>query len=306
MTNKKKKRARDLSAKTGMSHQAAVNALNEGDRANWEATVASAKEDSGGLIVPPLNPNFSSWLELQEYIQKIPESSCFEWVRADEPDVGKVGYYFFRFLDKDGVPFFAPCDTPEETLSKTPMTEESFFVYYEPFGHIHRKETSEYKYEPQMEPYDPMPKLLRSAGESKLYKVDELASIVDEPVVAIEGQGMVKETTTSEDVDTKGPVSYSMTQLSLGKFRASFGELAATKKLFKNDNPKTLRKGYVFFEDGVSHTVLFPLVSLKERMIGTVNGVPFLDWDNRVPELRSVMGEHQGPLHGKAGSSFTR
>jgi hypothetical protein len=61
-----------------------------------------------------------------------------------------------------------------------------------------------------------------------------------------------------------------------------------SKHIFKADNPRTREIGFVYYEGGDAHCVRFSLTSIKGAGALKVDGVPFIDWRNSVPDLRSA------------------
>lgn len=61
-----------------------------------------------------------------------------------------------------------------------------------------------------------------------------------------------------------------------------------SKRIFKADDPRAREIGFVYYEGGDAHCVRFPLTSVKGAGAMKIDGVPFIDWRNSVPDLRSA------------------
>lgn len=114
MTNKKKRRARELSQKTGMSHQAAVNALNK-------AAVPPPKVpfDTTPLPSDPRDPVYVGPLDLM--LDKLPEGAI-PWYTIEEGEIAVLHNLQFEFGERHHI------KPPLVTL-----TEEQVLAYLEAF-----------------------------------------------------------------------------------------------------------------------------------------------------------------------------
>jgi hypothetical protein len=61
-----------------------------------------------------------------------------------------------------------------------------------------------------------------------------------------------------------------------------------SKRIFKADDLRTREIGFVYYESGSAHCIRFPLTSLKGARDLMVGGVPFINWRDSVPDLRSA------------------
>lgn len=129
MTNKRKKRARDLSAKTGMSHQAAINALNEADKKSFQQVVKEVSKlireiqrpDSKPFPSEEVSESFASYEAMTEYVNSIPADQHITVIPADVPEAGQIGFMLYQTLEG--------------------LTELGKRIYWEPFGKMTPKVT---------------------------------------------------------------------------------------------------------------------------------------------------------------------
>lgn len=84
--------------------------------------------------------------------------------------------------------------------------------------------------------------------------------------------------------------SYDFTQGTYNESVILAGLLRLTsKRIFKADDPRAREIGFVYYEAGNAHCVRFPLTSIKSAGALKIDGVPFIDWRNSVPDLRSAV-----------------